>query len=186
VRKVRGSCYVGDTAPSFRPALAATLESEYVFQLDPAVAAPGQEFGRDVAAFKQPGYEGPRQSAEQARYPESILCRFLDRCLPQRALVVEEWARRAASGLWAGIYLPDAESRQRIGVAAEIRIGLDLGESPACGELLSFLPAAEYSALLSAAGFSPDENKMAEGGTASALISAPRCRRTSTNLSRCA
>ena len=52
--------------------------------------------------------------ARQARYPESVLCRFLDRWLPQRAVVVEDWARRAASAPWAGIYLPDAESRQRM------------------------------------------------------------------------
>jgi hypothetical protein len=40
------------------------LESEYISQFDPAVAALGQEFGRDVAAFKEPGYEGPGQSQQ--------------------------------------------------------------------------------------------------------------------------
>jgi hypothetical protein len=65
--------------------------------------------------------------AGQARDPESVLCRFLDRYLPQRAVVAEDWARRVASAPWTGIYLSDAESRQRIGVAAEIRIGLDFG-----------------------------------------------------------
>jgi len=89
--------------------------------------------------------------AEQARYPQSVLCRFLDRCLPLRAVIAEDWAGRAASAPWTGVYLPDAESRQRIGVAAEMRIGLDLGETPAYSDLLSFLPPAEYSALLGAA-----------------------------------
>jgi hypothetical protein len=37
------------------------LESEHIFQLDPAVAALGQEFGRDVAAFKEPGANGPKE-----------------------------------------------------------------------------------------------------------------------------
>ena len=90
--------------------------------------------------------------ADQARYPDSVLCRFLDRCLPHRAVVAGEWARRAASAPWAGIYLPDAESRQRIGLAAEMRIGLDLGEVPAYFDLLSFLPSAEYGALLGRRG----------------------------------
>jgi len=107
--------------------------------------------------------------AGQARYPESVLCRFLDKCLPLRAVVAEDWARRVASAPWTGTYLPDAESRQRIGVAAEMRIGLDLGETPAYSVLLSFLPPAEYSVLLSAAGFSPDENAMADGGTTDPL-----------------
>ena len=31
------------------------MESEYISQLDPTVATLGQEFGRDVAAFKEPG-----------------------------------------------------------------------------------------------------------------------------------
>jgi hypothetical protein len=108
--------------------------------------------------------------ADQARYPESALCRFLDRCLPQRAVVAGEWARRVASGPWTGIYLPDAESRQRIGLAAEMRIGLDLGEAPAYFDLLSFLPPAEYGALLDAAGFSPDESPVAITGTADPLL----------------
>jgi hypothetical protein len=108
--------------------------------------------------------------AGQARYPDSILCRFLDRCLPLRAAVAEDWASRVASAPWTGIYLPDVESRQRIGVAAEMRIGLDLGETPAYSDLLSFLPPDEYSVLLSAAGFSPHENAMADGVTTDPLL----------------
>jgi len=108
--------------------------------------------------------------AGQARYPDSVLCRFLDGCLPQRAVVAEDWVRRAASAPWTGIYLPDAESRQRLGLAAEMRIGLDLGETPAYFDLLSFLSPAEYSALLSAAGFSPDESPIAVTGTTDPLL----------------
>jgi hypothetical protein len=109
--------------------------------------------------------------AGQAQNPASVLCQFLDRCLPQRAAVAEDWARRTASAPWTGIWLPDAESRQRIGVAAEIRIGLDLGEVPAYWGLLSFLPPGECSALLGAAGFSSDENQNLAGtGTTDPLL----------------
>jgi hypothetical protein len=108
--------------------------------------------------------------ADQARYPDSVLCRFLDSHLPQRSVVTEEWARRAAAAPYAAVYLPDAESRQRIGLATEMRIGLDLGEAPAYFDLLSFLPPAEYNALLSAAGFSADESPVAATGTADPLL----------------
>jgi hypothetical protein len=108
--------------------------------------------------------------AGQARYPDSVLCRFLDSRLPQRSVVAEEWAGRAASAPWDPVWLPDAESRQRLGLAAEMRIGLDLGEAPAYFELLSFLPPAEYGALLDAAGFSPDESPVGVTGTADPLL----------------
>jgi hypothetical protein len=52
--------------------------------------------------------------------------RFLDSRLPQRTAVAEDWIRCAASALWAPFYLPEGESRQRLGLAAEMRIGLDL------------------------------------------------------------
>jgi hypothetical protein len=51
-----------------------------------------------------------------------------------------------------------------------MRIGLDLGDAPAYVDLLSFLPAAEYSALLDAAGLSPDESPVAATGTADPLL----------------
>jgi hypothetical protein len=108
--------------------------------------------------------------AGQARYPDSVLCRFLDSRLPQRSVVAEEWTRRAASAPWEPVWLPDAESRQRLGLAAEMRIGLDLGEAPAYFNLLSFLPPAEYGALLDAAGFSPYESPVAVTGTADPLL----------------
>jgi|ERR1700761_110612 len=80
--------------------------------------------------------------AGQARYPDSVLCRFLDSRLPQRAVIAEDWARGAASAPGTPVYLPEEESRQRLRLAAEMRIGLDLGEVPAYFDLLSFLPPA--------------------------------------------
>lgn len=67
--------------------------------------------------------------ADQAPYPGSVLCRFLDSRLPLRAAVAEEWSRRTASAPWTPVWLDDSESRQRVGLAAEMRIGLDLGEA---------------------------------------------------------
>lgn len=108
--------------------------------------------------------------AGQARHPGSVLCQFLDSRLPQRSVVAEDWVRRAASAPWAPVWLPGDESRQRIGLAAEMRIGLDLGEAPAYLDLLSFLPPAEYNALMDAAGFSADESPVAVTGTADPLL----------------
>src|ERR1700761_7230482 len=108
--------------------------------------------------------------AGQAGYPDSVLCQFLDRQLPQRSAVAEEWSRRAASAPWSPLYLPDSESRQRLRLAAEMRIGLDLGETPAYFDLLSFLPPAEYSSLLRAAGFSVDDDIVDSTGTADPLL----------------
>ncbi len=51
-----------------------------------------------------------------------------------------------------------------------MRIGLDLGDVPAYFDLLSFLPPAEYGALLDAAGFRPDESPVAVTGTADPLL----------------
>ena len=84
--------------------------------------------------------------------------------------MAEDWAGRAACAPWTPVYLPQEESRQRLGVAAEMRIGLDLGDAPAYFDLLSFLPPAEYGALLDAAGFSPDESPVAVTGTADPLL----------------
>jgi hypothetical protein len=108
--------------------------------------------------------------ADQARYPGSALCRFLDSRLPQRAVVAEEWAGCAASAPWTPVWLSDSESRQRVGLAAEMRIGLDLGDAPAYGDLLSFLSPAEYGLLIEAAGFSPDASPVAVSGTADPLL----------------
>jgi hypothetical protein len=108
--------------------------------------------------------------ADQARYPGSVLCRFLDIRLPLRAAVAEDWARRTASAPWAPVWMDDSESRQRVGLAAEMRIGLDLGEAPAYFDRLSFLPPAEFGVLLDAAGFSADDSLVAVTGTADPLL----------------
>jgi hypothetical protein len=108
--------------------------------------------------------------ADQARYPGSVLCRFLDSRLPLRAAVAEDWARRTASAPWTPVWLDVSESRQRVGLAAEMRIGLDLGEAPAYFDLLSFLPSAEFGALLDAAGFNADDSLVAVTGTADPLL----------------
>ena len=108
--------------------------------------------------------------AGQARYLDSALCQFLDRRLPQRSVVAEEWVRRAASAPWEPLWLPEEESRQRLGLAAEMRIGLDVGEAPAYSELLSFLPPDDYGALLEAAGFSSEESPDEVTGTTDPLL----------------
>lgn len=108
--------------------------------------------------------------AGQARYADSVLCRFLDSRLPQRLVVAEEWARRATSAPWEPVWLPEEESRQRLGLAAEMRIGLDVGEVPAYFDLLSFLPPADYGDLLDAAGFSSEDSPVAITGTADPLL----------------
>jgi hypothetical protein len=108
--------------------------------------------------------------ADQARYPDSALCRFLDSRPPLRAAVAEDWVSRTASAPWTPVWLDDSESRQRVGLAAEMRIGLDLGEAPACFDLLSFLPPADCGALLEAAGYSADDGPVAVTGTADPLL----------------
>jgi hypothetical protein len=108
--------------------------------------------------------------AGQARYPGSALCQFLDSRLPQRSAVAEEWARRAASAPWEPVWLAEEESRQRLGLAAEMRIGLDVGEAPAYFDLLSFLPPADYGTLLDAAGFGSEDSPVAVTGTADPLL----------------
>jgi len=108
--------------------------------------------------------------AGQARYPGSVLWRLLDSRLPQRSVAAEEWVRRAASAPWKPVWLPEEESRHRLGLAAEMRIGLDVGEAPAYFDLLSFLPPADYGALLNAAGFSSEQSPVAATGTADPLL----------------
>src|SRR5207248_2026335 len=41
--------------------------------------------------------------ASQAAYPESALCRFLDARLPQRRLIVDDWARQVDKAPWSAI-----------------------------------------------------------------------------------
>ena len=39
--------------------------------------------------------------ADQARFPGSVLCQFLDSRMPQRAVVADDWAGRVAAAPWA-------------------------------------------------------------------------------------
>ncbi len=76
------------------------------------------------------------------------------------------WGFRSMGAVW----LPEEESRLRLGLAAEMRIGLDVGEAPAYFDLLSFLPPADYGDLLEAAGFSSDESPIEVTGTSDPLL----------------
>jgi hypothetical protein len=107
--------------------------------------------------------------AAQAEYPDSALCRFLDARLPKRHVISEQWAQRARQASWAGVE-GDVE-RRTLGLAAEIRIGLDLAATPGYWELLSFLPPSWCEVLLRGAGYSltEDEN-MADTDTADPLL----------------
>jgi hypothetical protein len=108
--------------------------------------------------------------ARQAAFPESALCRFLDARLPQRRLVVEDWARQADKAPWSAI-AADAGRRSGIGLAAEYRIGLDLAKAPGYWDLLSFLSPMECNILLRGAGYCPaDHEHTADTGTTDLLL----------------
>lgn len=108
--------------------------------------------------------------SEQAGYPESVLCRFLDARLPQRHAVAQDWARRAENAPWSAIETL-AQNRQQLGAAIEIRIGLDLAKTPGYWDVLSFLPPVECRVLLSGAGYSSDmHDHFADTGTTDPLL----------------
>lgn len=107
---------------------------------------------------------------EQAGYPESVLCKFLDARLPHRDAVARDWARRAEDAPWSAIEAP-TESRKQLGAAAEIRIGLDMAKAPGYWDVLSFLPPDECRTLLSGAGFSSElHTHLADTGTTDPLL----------------
>lgn len=107
--------------------------------------------------------------AGQAADPASTLCRFLDARLPGRHLISEDWGRRAAHAPWSGIAV-DVD-RRKLGLAAEVRIGLDLAPIPGYWSLLSFLPPGECASLLHGAGYSQnDYEHLADTGTADPLL----------------
>ena len=106
---------------------------------------------------------------EQAAYPDSALCRFLDARLPTRNVISEQWAQQARQASWSGI--AGNVERRTLGLAAEVRIGLDLAAAPGYWELLSFLPPGRCEALLRGAGYSLTEDaNMADTGTADPLL----------------
>ncbi len=107
--------------------------------------------------------------AGQAADPASTLCRFLDARLPGRHLIFEDWSQRAAHPPWSGLAV--YVDRRKLGLAAEVRIGLDLATIPGYWDLLSFLPPDECVALLRGAGYSQDRNEhLANTGTADPLL----------------
>lgn len=105
--------------------------------------------------------------AGQAVDPSSVLCRFLDERLPEREQVAGEWAGQASQGVWPGIAVDG--DRRGLGVAAELRIGLDLAATPGYQDLLSFLPPDECEILLRGAGYTP-AGHLAESGTTDPLL----------------
>lgn len=91
--------------------------------------------------------------SDQANDPSSTLNAFLDAHVPHRGLVAKQWIRQMRRTPWAPI---DIEAdRRRLGIALELRTGLDLADEPAHWGLLSFLPAGSCTDLLTAAGFTP-------------------------------
>lgn len=105
----------------------------------------------------------------QAADPTSTLCRFLDARLPQRGLVSDTWAREIDVAPWSAITVN--ADRKQLGLAAEMRIGLDLAQEPSYWDLLSFLPSEQCYALLSGAGYSQDGYEhLADTGTTDALL----------------
>jgi hypothetical protein len=103
----------------------------------------------------------------QAANPESALCRFLDARLPTRRVIAEQWAQQARQASWSGI-AGDVDPRA-LGLAVEVRIGLDLASTPGYWDLLSFLPPGRCEALLRGAGYSPAEH-LADTGTVDPLL----------------
>ena len=92
--------------------------------------------------------------ARQVVYPESALCRFLDARLPQRRLIVDDWARQTDKAPWSAI-TADVDHRSGLGLAAEYRIGLDLAKAPGYWDPLSFLSPMECNILPCATCSSP-------------------------------
>ena len=108
--------------------------------------------------------------ASQAAYPESALCRFLDARLPQRRLIVDDWARQVDKAPWSAITVA-MDYRSGLGLAAEYRIGLDLSKAPGYWDLLSFLSPMECNVLLRGAGYCPaDHEHTIDTGTTDPLL----------------
>ncbi len=107
--------------------------------------------------------------AGQAVNPASVLCRFLNEVLPERQLIAEEWDKQAAETPWSGVAVDG--DRRGLGLAAEMRIRLDLAVAPGYRDLLSFLPPGEYDTLLRGAGYIPAEYEhLADTGTEDPLL----------------
>ena len=107
--------------------------------------------------------------ARQAADPGSALCRFLDARLPQRQLIVEDWARQADTAPWSAMTV--GVGPRSFGLAAEYRIGLDLAKKPGYWDMLSFLSPMECNILLRGAGYCPaDHEYTVNTGTTDPLL----------------
>jgi hypothetical protein len=93
----------------------------------------------------------------------------LDAKLPQRHVIVGDWARQTDKAPWSAITA--TVGPRSLGLAAEIRIGLDLAKKPGYWDLLSFLPPMECNILLRGAGYCPaDHEHTANTGTTDPLL----------------
>jgi hypothetical protein len=107
--------------------------------------------------------------AGQAVNRASVLSQFLNEVLPERQLIAEEWGKQAAEAPWSGVAVDG--DRRGLGLATEMRIGLDLAQAPGYRDLLSFLPPGEYGTLLRGAGHIPAEYEhLADTGTEDPLL----------------
>ncbi|WP_189054516.1 hypothetical protein [Longimycelium tulufanense] len=87
----------------------------------------------------------------QSKDSSSKLSQFLDAYLPHCTSVTDAWRQSLNAPSWAG---PELEGGwDNLGCALELRIGLDLARQPAPWSLLSYLPADQCVALLTAVGF---------------------------------
>jgi hypothetical protein len=94
----------------------------------------GSALGAAVDARRANSDNGDMSVANQSDFPASTLCRFLDAALPDRGVIAEEWDRQATNAPWSGVAV--AGDRRGLGLAAEIRIGLDLAAVPGYRDLL--------------------------------------------------
>ncbi|WP_143061008.1 hypothetical protein [Saccharopolyspora shandongensis] len=109
-------------------------------------------------------------AAGQSCNRSSPLCRFLDDCLPQRNLIVEQWTRELSAEQDRPLQVLDGVNAKWLGSAADLRIGLDLGADPGYWNLVSFLPAEHYRALMAAAGFTTMPPISPHGGDVDPLL----------------
>jgi hypothetical protein len=102
------------------------------------------------------GASQPEESAvgieKQAKQSSSALSRFLDERLPQWKAVVEQWTRGLESAQGRGSAVL-GRNRASIGCALELRMELDLADTPPRMTELSYLPIPRCTVLLEAAGF---------------------------------
>lgn len=84
--------------------------------------------------------------------PASALRRFLDSRLPQRSRVVDVWLDQLRTAPRGSLALKADHSR--LGLAFEMRVGLDLAECPGPWGVLQCLLPSECERLLVSAGFS--------------------------------